>query len=1148
MTNVYFKVQPPPRAGSQAPQMAKPSLTASSSNVQGSGIASPGFMENGPLPSPSPVLNQLTTISNHATKEPPDLGKFPLLRRRRGKNDKHKSKGLEREGDGHVYPELGGSETGTPQQAMMASPAALQQATYSGQKGGPVPIATGEETMRHAMRAFHGATAFDNQQNHFRKDLPGSTIQNGESGKLVDQVSQGTVWPENKKASLAAMAKHALESRPANAGKTISMDEIRSILDKNPSYDHLCTSLESKGFALERAEFARALLSAVPDTSGTDAVPNNTPTSAKKSSRRKDDDSPRRPRGRPRKDLLPPQQHQGDQVHKSHLSGAPKSPIVGTVVRGSHSLPEGYSMALGASYRPPTTTNGILQDPQDQNLAAALQSAITEIDGQSSNQVASNNFRPELYKANGVAENSTLNWAKSRHLVAESFTKKSEVAPLTGKLINDVNSGFGPREDGGDSKESPIRTSIHSHPQPRGRYISPYPGANQSYQVGSGLKSTGVKSLVQKPLTKEQMARKRDFNEIVDLTRESDEELAYQRKRARLFLDLLKSQTTSGTVASEDEIPITKQIFGAAPVESDPKPKVLRESDLPIKPAPDRAALQPNTPMLTSKPTMDLSRFKATTASVSSEREALRSAVVVKELNRNDAVKRSTYNVKTLARDILISRGIHPTERPLNWHLEGLRHRFRTVTNTSDLSTFRWDLVDPGGPDLRAPADARADAEDADDEADGPPKGDEAAPSSASPRNHAVKNADGKSHMESGKINASTTLAPLLLTMLKIATPTFNLLRSISGRRRGRPPGPRGLARLQQQALRQAAAVNSEGDNGLVRNARPSRGNRGTPRGSSHPQSLNSHLSRQANESPSTINNNSNTVEMYPPMKYPLGSAVSAMNGKASSSNVTDSIENVDREARAGTSAASPLGTYGGFTTSLTVRVPKFTPSPTHAQDDSANRRGRPPGSGHRSSIPEPSHDRSPGGGSEPRRRGRPPGSKTSTPTRGRLSVLKRPVSYRTEIPEDGVGVIIPSRSPSTSSQSLSHVENAPEKKSKAKPSKQATLPSFQVFRCRWRGCVAELHNMETLRKHVFKLHVRRVAERTNDGIDAINSRIPCLWLGCEQDGVFSSSTGPPKFGSQDGLGEHVEKKHLQAVAWELGDGPSTHPSGTDSD
>ena len=48
---------------------------------------------------------------------------------------------------------------------------------------------------------------------------------------------------------------------------------------------------------------------------------------------------------------------------------------------------------------------------------------------------------------------------------------------------------------------------------------------------------------------------------------------------------------------------------------------------------------------------------------------------------------------------------------PLNSHLDNLREKFTAVNYDSDLSTFRWDLVDPGDP---APAET-GDAKDADE-------------------------------------------------------------------------------------------------------------------------------------------------------------------------------------------------------------------------------------------------------------------------------------------------------------------------------------------------------------------------------------------------------------------------------------------------
>ncbi|KAL4999201.1 hypothetical protein BDV10DRAFT_59123 [Aspergillus recurvatus] len=71
---------------------------------------------------------------------------------------------------------------------------------------------------------------------------------------------------------------------------------------------------------------------------------------------------------------------------------------------------------------------------------------------------------------------------------------------------------------------------------------------------------------------------------------------------------------------------------------------------------------------------------------------------IVSRLNEADAAQKTTYDPQTIARDILIAAGRHPTEAHLNHHLVCLRDIFTSVEMNSDLATFRWDLVDPGQP------------------------------------------------------------------------------------------------------------------------------------------------------------------------------------------------------------------------------------------------------------------------------------------------------------------------------------------------------------------------------------------------------------------------------------------------------------------
>ncbi|KAL4907170.1 hypothetical protein BDW74DRAFT_166686 [Aspergillus multicolor] len=66
-------------------------------------------------------------------------------------------------------------------------------------------------------------------------------------------------------------------------------------------------------------------------------------------------------------------------------------------------------------------------------------------------------------------------------------------------------------------------------------------------------------------------------------------------------------------------------------------------------------------------------------------------------LKRRSDIK-TAYDPQTIARDILIAAGRHPTEACLNHHLLRLRDVFTAVEINSDLATFKWDLVDPGQP------------------------------------------------------------------------------------------------------------------------------------------------------------------------------------------------------------------------------------------------------------------------------------------------------------------------------------------------------------------------------------------------------------------------------------------------------------------
>ena len=134
------------------------------------------------------------------------------------------------------------------------------------------------------------------------------------------------------------------------------------------------------------------------------------------------------------------------------------------------------------------------------------------------------------------------------------------------------------------------------------------------------------------------------------------------------------------------------------------------------------------------------------------------------------------------------------------------------------------------------------------------------------------------------------------------------------------------------------------------------------------------------------------------------------------------------------------------------------------------------------------------------KRKGRPPGSKNLHPTFGDMRKAATQLAQ--------VEVSVPTK---------------------------AASPSHPVFKCRWKGCQAHLHNLETIRNHVAKVHCP-----TNEQVKDQTGYV-CWWKRCrllveDKDGKF----GPSQiFDTKEDWLAHIEEAHLREVAQKLGDGPS---------
>ena len=207
------------------------------------------------------------------------------------------------------------------------------------------------------------------------------------------------------------------------------------------------------------------------------------------------------------------------------------------------------------------------------------------------------------------------------------------------------------------------------------------------------------------------------------------------------------------------------------------------------------------------------------------------------------------------------------------------------------------------------------------------------------------------------------------------------------------------------------------------------------------------------------------------------------------------------------------------------------------------------PGSQAASQLASQTPSQPPSQPSAPRGRGRPRGSKDSVPRKPaarspRTGVSTepqssagplRPSGLRNAVTSsDGFAVVIDSRSSATTQKQ--------DKKGNRVESKRAKSIRHKVYKCRWNECPYELHNLQTLRKHVHK-HREQYGEQ---------GPFPCCWADCgtinlskEEGDMDEDELIPLEFNTASAWETHIDDKHLNILAWSMGDGPTASSSGT---
>jgi hypothetical protein len=196
------------------------------------------------------------------------------------------------------------------------------------------------------------------------------------------------------------------------------------------------------------------------------------------------------------------------------------------------------------------------------------------------------------------------------------------------------------------------------------------------------------------PANKEEAARKRNLSDLVDLTQLDDDDDMGPPPKKRTANSMYPYGSPHADV--EDAMMVNSE------------PAI---NNFPIANAPSQPVQGPVS-QPAPVPNSDI-RYKA----------------VVEPLDRNKALRRNTYNSATIARDVLLACGRHPSERQLNQHLDVLRSNLTFINFDSDLSTIKWSLLDPGNPppgyfkdSMQGLNEDADDEEDSDDEREARPR------------------------------------------------------------------------------------------------------------------------------------------------------------------------------------------------------------------------------------------------------------------------------------------------------------------------------------------------------------------------------------------------------------------------------------------
>ncbi|KAI4743435.1 hypothetical protein E4T50_06134 [Aureobasidium sp. EXF-12298] len=462
------------------------------------------------------------------------------------------------------------------------------------------------------------------------------------------------IWPPGKKATLAETATRWLNARKENVNKLVSVEAIHALLATNPSYMALCESLERMGLYVDRAQFARALLSVVPDSAKANQ---NKPA------------SPALPPAQPPAAAAPPPQPstQSAQAAPQSLPAAKKWPNIGKFP--------------GQRGRPSRAAVAALQE----------RSNVVDLTGRDSVPPAAPPVSQPYFFGGHSVDAPTVNY--------QSQWAPVDDAPVYSTSYTPPQSQHQPQRQHPQQHKQQQRAVIQNLQNQHSKYSSPY--FRQPGQASNVARPTPPTIPRPPPANKGEAARKRNFGELVDMSAmnsDSDEDMPPAKQANTGQYDMaMVSEQVSNTHSNGHFNPAASNHIQLYYLNGQYWPASAA-------PVPSNSATAAR-PMIISKH-MEL-KNQILVEPVRRAKVARKSRYDPRTICRDVLLATGRHpDMRPLNQHLNVMHNF------LKLHSKDVEQ------DKFDLDTIRWDIIDPGEPIVEPvePAEADRESTDADDE------------------------------------------------------------------------------------------------------------------------------------------------------------------------------------------------------------------------------------------------------------------------------------------------------------------------------------------------------------------------------------------------------------------------------------------------